>query len=865
MSFRSVVVVALAVALSACGNNRDSGPSFVFTRPEQLDFVCFAPKVQSPSEFVVVPRSCCATYDPSSASSPPAPSPACTREFTYDGVDTGQLLGASYLHALVSQSTRGEVAAIDLVNERVLDSDRLIPGYTFLDSGGLPRALVAPARQPGSGPERGPAWTFIASAENRQVRAIATCRFRSGGRCGPELAPGNADSTLLDLQTRVPLPAPPADMVLGPDGALWVTLPSIGALARVALSEQGNLPFTLDAAGGAPALPRFFYVRSAPSAQAPEPVAEAGAYAAVCGLGSAYVPTTRALPLAPRTEAGVAVQPTRVRFDAESGLLLVADGLAPVLHVFAPGTDGSLIALEALPTGTPIVDFVLTPQVPTLAPPDLLTPPLPDPSAPTRRYLYAIDARNDGLVALFDFAVSAPGTRPILTPLLAPVRGQRYADRLDLATPAATLEVIDTRVRSSYACGEQSDADLAQQRDQLRAATSQAEVEQRARAVSRLTVSEDATSEQLRGVFLVAAAKSGLLSVLDVQDLDLACRARAQCRPLTCSDPAQCPPGNLDAAADPEARAAVAVRRHAVRRRTAGTLSATLTTGSAFAPSVCGPDSVQTLPAPGAGDALVCVPRDPWSTYSDVWNIRYQGALPGSALRAGAFEPGPSADLLTVRAPVGTNLCTRGVLAQDLVAVIGEPAEWLESQCGTPSLTDAPLLTIEQAFSDHLVVRAREGDPAAVYAQLRTCYPDAVGFELRAKDFLVYGNGLYLHRVTTGPDGACIEDTTKDPRLTARPVLDAGNWRYENPFVTFTIRAFNQGEATTARDTTVQVYDAATAVTENNVADSRYGDALPAEIRYLSEVGDLFVLDTASQGLRRYTLQPFENDGSIYQ
>ena len=74
------------------------------------------------------------------------------------------------LHALVTQSHRGEVAAVDLDENRVLDSDVRVPGYTFVRVGEVPGAIVVAAREP--------SFAYVANLGSRDVRAVPTAQFR---------------------------------------------------------------------------------------------------------------------------------------------------------------------------------------------------------------------------------------------------------------------------------------------------------------------------------------------------------------------------------------------------------------------------------------------------------------------------------------------------------------------------------------------------------------------------------------------------------------------------------------------------------------------------------------------------------------
>ncbi|MDB4988440.1 MAG: hypothetical protein JWN04_3618, partial [Myxococcaceae bacterium] len=209
----------------------------------------------------------------------------------------------------------------------------------------------------------------------------------------------------------------------------------------------------------------------------------------------------------------------------------------------------------------------------------------------------------------------------------------------------------------------------------------------------------------------------------------------------------------------------------------------------------------------------------------------------------------------------------------------------LEASCGKPSADSASVFVITEAFSDHLIVQEPQrlaGDGTTVdptvtpTSTLRTvdeimgCYPDYVGIELRAGGFLVSGtSGTYLHRITTAADKHCIPDPTKDPLLTSRPVpLTGGHpgdlW-FKNPSVEFVLAGPALADQS-LRNTSVQVQNGSSGLQVTSVpSGNSTTDALPALLRYEPEMGYLYLLDTASQGLRRYLLQPFEFDTNSFQ
>ncbi|MDB4985064.1 MAG: hypothetical protein JWN04_242, partial [Myxococcaceae bacterium] len=904
----------LALAAVGCGKKNNNGVAFPFERAEHIGFTCFGPLASNEQEYVTLPEHCCKLLDPSSNDGGVAnvgddgggtddagatvivASPECR----YAGAE---LVGTpTLMHALVTQSTRGEVAAVDLVNDKVLDSDRLVPGFTFLDTGGLPSAIVSPKTQPriiqpagrSSDPlTAGPVWTYVASAEEFQVRAIATCRFRSGAACGPDSLPENADAAYTQ-RTRFPLPAAPRDMLLGPgptgaDQALWVTLPDLGLIARLELAETPTVPIAAPLEGGpdhevrsvdAFALssdgqrklldPVFFRVPMPTSVALGMPVAEPSEYVTTCGLGRPFAPAKFGvpLPLAPRGELATTVQPNLMHFDEKSGLLLVTDRVQPVLHAFTFAKDGTLNALAALPTGAIVRDFVITPAVPsTNLAPDLAAPMIApeDRSSEKQRYLYAIDDR--GFLMLFDFQQDATGAVK-LQPLLAPTPGTTYADRIDLPTPVTAIDVIDTRTQSDWQCGERPAGEddnlaglttLAYLNAQRRAADELPRGTARNAAIAkweaRLNIYGNADSRYLRGVFLAAASANGTLSILDIHDLDVSCRARKFC----CKTEQCTGMGDSDTARDSSQLESVAIRRHAVRRASVGVLQSVIPNPVLIGAHEPGkaPCQVDAEPyTPLLNDVRICAPSDPWTAPSNNWSAIFQGSIPNSETKGAAFQELPGAVTtdkyrsIRVSAPRDMNFCSLGAQPNDLIAVLGNPPDRLEANCGKPSADSASVFVITEAFSDHLIVQEPQrvvGDATGLEpdstvtptSTLRTvdeimgCYPDYVGIELRAGGFLVSGtSGAYLHRITTGVDKHCIPDPTKDPLLTSRPVPltdgHPGDLLFKNPYVEFVLAGPALADQS-LRNTSVQVQNGSSGLQFTSVpTGNTTTDALPA-------------------------------------
>ncbi|MET0342559.1 MAG: hypothetical protein ABW252_16255 [Polyangiales bacterium] len=832
--FTSALALA-ALATTGCDNATSLGPLVPFSRPEHIAFACFASRVDAPAEFDVLPQLCCSRNvgrdDVVSQ---------CGLRLTPSVINPAEevLVPGTYnqarLHALITQSTRGEVAAVDMTvdqDERVLDSDSLIPGYTFLDSGGLPSAVVMPPKQPrATGTPTGAKYVFVTSAEEHQLRAIPACRFRSGRACGPELDAATAGQ-MLAPRLILPLPSAPGDMLLGPDDALWITLPELSLIARVELADPAVSSFdafAIDPATRAPKVPQFFRVPDAPAVEPPAPVAEAEAYAEVCGLGVPYRPAESALPLSPRAPAAP-VRPTLLRFDARSGMLLVADASAPVVHAFAVGTAGTLTFRGALPTGAPIRDLALTAPVPaTVARTDTGAPaPLAQAQAdalPSVRYLYAIDDR-DGSVMVFRY--DAEGGTARLTPLLAPVPNARFADRLDIAnlsSPAAALEIVDTRFLDTLACDP-----AASSSDPIKAASG---------------------PSNLRGVFVAVATEAGTIANLDVYDMDLACRAEEDC--TYAGDPQGLVPKRR------ELRAAVAVRRHAARRSAAASLGSAPGNIGLFSDlASCEPYTAVTSVE---GRPRVCAPTDPWLMISDSWSVQYQPSLPGASGTSGVLTDVAEApvvlgpDELLLKAPTGLDLCGRGVLPGDRVAVAETEtsARAQNDPCGSVGGTDeSELLVVRQAYRDKLVVATTAANPAEMKAQLTRCYPDFVRFDVRAGSFLVLGSN-YLNNVIADPQGVCVPDPAR-PLQTSR--AEPGK-PFRSPYLSFQLDPTTAADADALRTSSLPITAGSTALTSSLVTGN-FSDVLPSELRFNAGTKELYVVDSASQGLTRYTFNPF--------
>jgi hypothetical protein len=846
----SWLVVAASLA-GACQQNTNPAPPAVLNRSGDVSLVCYDIDAAD-DDALPLPLQCCAGALPLATDYPACPVSPTTPT----------------LHGLITQTARGEVAAVDLDNNLVVDSDKLIPGYTFVDVGGLPQALVVPKSQLADD-GAGPRWAYVAGGDLGVVQAVATCRFFRGERCGPELG---IDADALASATRVVLPGAPGDMVLSSDGsALWVAIPGQGLLARVPLSDDPALPFVM--ADGAPAEPSYFAIPSARAATPLEAAAEAVSYEAVCGLGYEASSPSEVLPLAPRVTLDPALtpRPTRLRFDAATGLLFVADAQNPVLRAFSP-SDAGLTLVGEWNTGRPLTDYALTAAVPASAP-DIATlvsasdvaSSMPEDSV---RYLYAVD--DEGLVQVFGLA--GDPSAPTLGAIAPPLSSLTYRDRLRVNGRAVALDVIDTRLREPYLCGaDESDLagelnDLDDRVDAQKAALKRAEQAGNGALVAELQAELDrleleqsiragAGPSSLRGVFVAVVSSVGVLDVLDVHDLDLFCRAS-----LGCSSGADYTATRATTAVAGRAAGtgeSLAVRRHAERISGAGDAAVSVAGEVALDELAC-PTGFTPPNTDTAVDARVCLPADPWFAADQTWSLGYEAPIPTLSGARGMLDLDADGQLW-VSVPTGFDLCQRGIEVDDGVYLTSSPSSAAPAGCPRATTGTVARLRVVEAFVDRLRVEPVEGEGGSVAldaATLTQCYPEFVDFDVRPlAQYVVLGaDGAYLHRIIADDEGRCVPDEDKDPRLQSRLTPAAeGSSAFVNPFVAFSVLA-SDTPANVA--VTVRITGQSARVQRSVLDSNGRVDALPVRVRFFPEAEHLYVVDAASQGLRRFVLSP---------
>jgi hypothetical protein len=190
---RLALLAALLCGIASCSSDQTAAKQASFERPERMDFVCFDLSI----------------------SNSPKPVPFSKCQVSEAKRNELKLV----LHALVTQTSRGEVAAIDLSNNRVLDSRADIPGYTFIPVGVNPKAIVVPRNNPQT--------TYVADFGSRDIAQIPTTMFRS-------TTVGN-----LNKVSYFPLSGRPVDMVVSPDEeSLFLAVPEQSAIVRLSICRN---------------------------------------------------------------------------------------------------------------------------------------------------------------------------------------------------------------------------------------------------------------------------------------------------------------------------------------------------------------------------------------------------------------------------------------------------------------------------------------------------------------------------------------------------------------------------------------------------------------------------------------------------
>lgn len=815
-------LVTLILVCAGCSAEPVTVRTRAFQHPTNVDFVCFDVQPDTPGvSAVAVPLSSCAGDDDRFA-----------------------------LHALVTQKGRGEVAAVDLDGDEILDSDARVPGFTFVPVGEIPVDIVVPAGDPTR--------TYVADLGSMDVRVVPTDVFRS-------MMSATAPVGLASI----PLASPPTDLALSPDERrLFVALPDEGAIAEIDLTMVG------DAMAPAPTLLALGTEVPAPVPAEPEETP----YCKVCPSdrvstddGPVLVPCREMLsaypveggarqPFAPREPAAAGMEPRPTHMvvvpghDDVPSRLLVADRALPVVHVI--NLDDPAAAEPPIVVGVPTEQLAITPKVPATI----------DAREATEQFLYAIDA-TDGSVLVVRYDETDPSASAVL-----PVSVRGDADRLDLTSPARVIEVLTP----GYA-PDAVDAAL---------------------CVPGSEEAADASPGRLRGVFLAAGLTDGSVAIVDVYDLDAPCRGGAVC---------ESPPNDDDRQVFIQ-RHRPRIGSFVTLGMTLTTAPAVTANGDTFtvepggatggevAPDLaaveCGPFQTRVYPFPDGGGAepLVCALADPWAARTETWTVTWEGALPGTNGGRGRLSVDGGQPTIRVEVPV----CERGVLgsenvaalpeeapeaafAGDLLVVTGEvpPSVAEDAPCrqvvtdpdGQLIRLDFPIVHAAQVETadgarEGVLRLAGETRSGTRWQDVLDCFPELTTYEIHAQAaYTVAGSRTgYRHRVLADAmDGSCTVDTTLDPRRIGKAVSGTV---YDNGFVRFQLV-----EQETARLTPADEAELSFQIGQvPGKLIVPIGDQLPTVISDLAfnpVEGNVYVVDSQASGLVELDLEPISIAGSF--
>lgn len=447
-----------------------------------------------------------------------------------------------HLYGLVTQTTRGEVAVVDLsvgdTLTAVVDQDTRVPGNNFLAVGAQPTDIVA---------SLGGTAGFVAVAEvGRQgIFALPSTLLRPEDRasvprlsswpaCSLPSAPGavfllpDPPDAAGDVRATCDGPYSANDAADHPNGdlsseghgrpKLVVALPDEGGL--VVLDAQA----ILDRPSGSFApcdIERWVPLSTAIPAAGPPSPEPAGA---TC-VNPEQPPPVAAQDYVSRP-AGMAVA---------DGKLYVADTQAPLIHVLDVATPCSPLQLDPL-LPTSVTDPARVVTTSRVAVSRGLTP-------DAKRFAYAVDDK-DGSAMVFDISDGPKVRTPVVRPR-ADLDPFLPRDRVRFSSPVRDIAIVERDVPAQIPAsgvaqtGVRCDPDPSKTCPTNPGPTDHCDVEALYRTDTD-SYTSGAGPYKLRGTFAFLLLSSGLIAVIDVDDLDAACRGPVDHAPLFgCDDDAE--------------------------------------------------------------------------------------------------------------------------------------------------------------------------------------------------------------------------------------------------------------------------------------------------------------------------------------
>lgn len=427
---------------------------------------------------------------------------------------------SNHAYALVTQTTRGEVAVLDVTSGEVVDGDPSVPGYNFLPVGAIPLDIVA---------TRGSGAAFVGVGEVNKpgIFALPATSFRSASKtladfpaCALPSRPGPmaivaskgdvcaGENYAVDVLKDLGDPAHPnGDLSAEGPQKLYVMMPEDGDF--LVIDPQKLLDRKPGSFDPCPIERRQKLAVELP----PEAILQGKALEPACPpVDTPRTPSDTCPVELPQTVAyPTSFEPRPSALVLSENKLYVADESAPVIHILD-------VADACAPTELPplLPTSFDAPFRPIYTSAIAVSPLTHD----KKRFVYAVDHEAGSLMA-FDVSDTSTSRTPIIRPRpdYAPFTPR---DRLSLNAPVKDITFIQRddplpdgtgNLRTGILCNPDDSAGGNPDGTAYRTTAG---------------FDDGAGPRRLRGIFGVAALTNGTLVYIDVDDLDAPCRQYRQ-------------------------------------------------------------------------------------------------------------------------------------------------------------------------------------------------------------------------------------------------------------------------------------------------------------------------------------------------